>query len=139
MIEDDIAQVAEQPLAIDGPARFDFDESGGHHVIAGQQRYRRSGLNEQDPEHCARVEYFTSILADGAERRLDVHVPPDGGDLQGAPVLGPGPEPALAHQAVTPGKRLPARGPNSAIGSSRSLTVILSHGKPAADTGSSGP
>ena len=55
--------------------------------------------------------YFTGILADGADRRLDIHAPLDGGDLQSAPVLSPGPEPALAHQAVTPEERLPASGP----------------------------
>ena len=54
--------------------------------------------------------YFIGILADGAERRLGINVPLDDGDSQSAPVLSPGPEPALAQQAVTPGKRLSASG-----------------------------
>ena len=51
-----IAQAAEQPLTIDGPERFDLDESGGDHMLAGQQRHRRPGLNEQDSEHRACVD-----------------------------------------------------------------------------------
>ena len=47
---------------------------------------------------------------DGAERRLDIDVPLDGGDPQRAPVLSSGPEAVLAHQAVTPGELLPASG-----------------------------
>ena len=37
--------------------------------------------------------YFIGILADRAERRLDIYVPLDGEDSQSAPVLSPGPEP----------------------------------------------
>ena len=38
------------------PGTLDLDELGGHYMVAGQQRHRRPGLDEQDSEHCACVD-----------------------------------------------------------------------------------